>query len=184
MSNLENLTDKIIEEAKSQAGSMIKEAEAYRDEIVRKKTHEAEEIKVKMLEKAAFESNLLKERIVSNAEVKKRNELLNGKQIIINRVFEEAKSKLNHLPQDEYIGYLKDILSTLNLKGTEKLVVKEEYKEEISSLGLGYEIADETAKSGFQIVDEKISLNYDFNDMVDFYRDELVKDVADSLFRE
>jgi V/A-type H+-transporting ATPase subunit E len=38
--------------------------------------------------------------------------------------------------------------------------------------------------SGFQVKDEKISLNYNFSDMVDFYRDELVKDVANALFKE
>lgn len=184
MSNLENLTDKILEEAKKKAEKQIKEAQAFSEDAVSRKIREAEEKKAKLLEKAAFDANLLKERMISNAEVNSRNEVLSGKQKVIDMVFAEAKNKLSHLPKDDYIRYIKNTLSTLKLKGTETLLVKSEYKDEIKALGLGFEIADETVESGFQIKDEKISLNYNFNDMVDFYRDELVKDVANALFKE
>ena len=184
MSNLENLTEKILEEAKKKAEKQIREAEAFSEDAVSKKIREAEEKKAKLLEKAAFDANLLKERMISNAEVNSRNEVLNGKQKVIDMVFIEAKNRLRDLPKDDYIRYIKNTLSTLNLKCTETLLVKSEYRDEIRTLGLGFEIADETVDSGFQVKDEKISLNYNFNDMVDFYRDELVKDVANSLFKE
>lgn len=184
MSNLENLTEKILEEGRNQAEAMVREAEAYRDDIVMKKVKEAEEKKEKMLEKSKFEANLLKERIVSNAEVIKRNTLLNEKQKIIDKVFQEAKNRLSNLPKEDYIEYLKTTLSTLKWKGTETVLVKPEYRDEIEALGLGYRISDKTVESGFQVMDDKISLNYNFNDMVDFYRDELVKDVASTLFKE
>ena len=184
MSNLENLTDKILEEAKKKAEKQIREAQAFSEDAVSKKIREAEEKKAKLLEKAAFDANLLKERMISNAEVNSRNEVLSGKQKVIDMVFVEAKNRLRDLPKDDYIRYIKNTLSTLNLKGTETLLVKSEYRDEIRTLGLGFDIADETVDSGFQVKDEKISLNYNFNDMVDFYRDELVKDVANALFKE
>lgn len=184
MSNLENLTDKILEEAKKKAEMQIREAEAFSEEAVSRKIREAEEKKAKALEKAAFDANLLKERMISNAEVNSRNEVLSGKQKVIDMVFVEAKNKLRDLPKDDYITYIKNTLSTLNLKGTETLLVKSEYRDELRTLGLGFDIADETVDSGFQVKDEKISLNFNFNDMVDFYRDELVKDVANALFKE
>jgi V/A-type H+-transporting ATPase subunit E len=184
MSNLENLTEKILEEARVKAEKQIRDAEAFSQDTVAKKVKEAEERKVKLLEKAAFDANLLKERIVSNAEVNSRNEVLNGKQKIIEQVFVEAKKRLSELPKDDYIAYVKNTLSTLKLKGTETLLVKKEYQDEIRALGLGYDVSDESVESGFQVKDDKISLNYNFNDMVDFYRDELVKDVASALFKE
>lgn len=184
MSNLGNLTDKILEEAKIKAQRQIGEAEAFSKDTVSRKVREAEEKKAKMLEKAAFDANLLKERMISNAEVNSRNEVLSSKQRIIDKVFEEAKKRLGELPKDQYIEYVKTTLSSLNLKGTETLVVKKEYRDDLKALGLGYEISEESVESGFQVKDDKISLNYNFNDMVDFYRDELVKDVADALFKE
>ena len=69
MSNLGNLTDKILEEAKIKAQRQIGEAEAFSKDTVSRKVREAEEKKAKMLEKAAFDANLLKERMISNAEV-------------------------------------------------------------------------------------------------------------------
>ena len=113
-----------------------------------------------------------------------RNEVLSSKQRIIDKVFEEAKKRLGELPENDYIEYVKTTLSSLNLKGTETLLVKKEYRDDLKALGLGYEISEESVESGFQVKDDKISLNYNFNDMVDFYRDELVKDVADALFKE
>ncbi|MFH5837107.1 V-type ATP synthase subunit E [Proteiniclasticum sp. C24MP] len=184
MSNLGNLTDKILEEAKIKAQRQIGEAEAFSKDTVSRKVREAEEKKAKMLEKAAFDANLLKERMISNAEVNSRNEVLSSKQKIIDKVFEEAKKRLGELPENDYIEYVKTTLSSLKLKGTETLLVKKEYRDDIKALGLPYEISEESVESGFQVKDDKISLNYNFNDMVDFYRDELVKDVADALFKE
>lgn len=184
MSNLENLTEKILEEAKIQADLQLRDAKAFEEEAISKKVKEAEEKKEKMLEKAKFEANLLKERIISNAEVTHRNALLNGKQKVIDQVFEKAKTKLAELPQEEYVAFLKNTVSSLNLKGTEILKVKEEYKDAVKSLQLPLKLSEESVESGFEILDDKVSLNYNFNDMVDFYRDDLVKDVASTLFRE
>ena len=103
MSNLGNLTDKILEEAKIKAQRQIGEAEAFSKDTVSRKVREAEEKKAKMLEKAAFDANLLKERMISNAEVNSRNEVLSSKQRIIDKVFEEAKKRLGELPKSDYM---------------------------------------------------------------------------------
>lgn len=185
MSNLENLTSKILEEVKMKAENLVKEAEAYKDEVVLNKVKEAEEKKERLLEKAAFEANLLKERIVGNAEVSSRNEILKEKQRVIGMIFDEAKKKLKELPQNEYLDFLKTTMASLDLTGEETLVVTETMMEEVKKLGLKQNVSEtEFVESGFLIKDQKISLNFNFNDMVDFYRDELVKDVANLLFKD
>jgi len=185
MSNLENLTSKILEEVKIKAETLVKEAEAYKDDVVLNKVKEAEEKKERLLEKAAFEANLLKERIVGNAEVSSRNEILKEKQKVIGMIFDEAKKKLKELPQSDYLDYLKKTMVSLDLKGEETLVVTEAMKDEVKKLGFKQKVSEtEFVESGFLVRDQKISLNFNFNDMVDFYRDELVKDVANLLFKE
>lgn len=185
MSNLQNLTDKILEEARIKAEALISDAEAFNDDTVTKKVREAEEKKVKLLEKAVFEANLLKERIIGNAEVISRNEILSGKQKVIEMVFSEAKNKLRNLPENEYLDFLQKTLSSLELTGDEILVVTEASRDAVKRLGLKQEVSEtESAASGFLVKDQRISLNFNFNDMVDFYRDELVKEVANSLFKE
>lgn len=184
MSNLDNLTDKILEEARGRAKALAKEAQAYEKDLLVKREREARGIKAKMLEKAVFDANLLKERIVSNAEVNSRNNVLAGKQQVIEKTFQKAKEKLYHLPKDEYVTFLTNTLKALDLKGNEELLVKEEYKEDIKALNLPYIISEEMVKTGFMIRDGKVAMNYNFNDLVDFYREDLVKDVAQTLFEE
>ena len=67
---------------------------------------------------------------------------------------------------------------------TEELVVKEEYREAVKGLNLPYKVLDESVDTGFMIKDGKVAMNYNFNDLVDFYREDLVKDVAQALFEE
>lgn len=185
MSNLENLTEKILEEARMKAQAIVNDAEAFNDDVVTKKVREAEDKKARLLEKADFEANLLRDRIVGNAEVSSRNEILKGKQKVIEMVFVEAKEKLRSLSKTEYLDFLQKTLSSLKLSGNETLVVTEAAREEVKSLGLKQKVSEtESVDSGFLVKDQKISLNFNFNDMVDFYRDELVKDVANSLFEE
>ena len=131
MSNLDNLTEKILKEAQARGQEMINEAKAYEENLLKRKTKEAKDTKEKMLEKAAFDSNLLKERIISNAEVNSRNSVLNGKQKVIEKTFNMAKEKLQNLPKEDYIAFLNKTIDSLSLKGTEELVCKKEYKEAI-----------------------------------------------------
>ncbi|MBR0575825.1 V-type ATP synthase subunit E [Proteiniclasticum sp. BAD-10] len=185
MSNLENLTGKILEEARAKAQGILNEAQAYKAEVVGKKVQEAEERKAKILEKAAFDANLMKERIVSNAEVVARNAELSGKQKVIDQVFAAAKEQLADLPQEKYLAFLQETLNQLPLKGSEVLVVPASRRAAVEALGLKLSVsAEETVESGFLIKDDKVSLNYNFSDLVDFHRDELVKDVASSLFQK
>lgn len=185
MSNLQNLTEKILEEARIKAEALISDAEAFNNDTVSKKVREAEEKKAKLLEKAVFEANLLKERIIGNAEVISRNEILSEKQKVIEMVFSEAKNKLKSLPENEYVDFLQKTLSSLELTGDETLVVTDAAKDAVKRLGLKQKISEtESVESGFLVKDQKVSLNFNFNDMVDFYRDELVKEVANSLFKD
>lgn len=184
MSNLDNLTEKILNEAQARGESLIKEAQAFEKETLAKREREAKEAKAKMLEKAAFDANLLKERIVSNAEVNSRNSVLGGKQDVIEKTFKKAKERLENLPKKDYMTFLENTLKELTLKGTEELLVKEAYKDEVKALNLPYSISEESVTTGFMIRDDKVSMNYNFNDLVDFYREDLVKDVALALFEE
>ena len=97
----------------------------------------------------------MKERVISNAELRVRDEKLKAKQIIINKVFEEAKKKLLKIDDKTYIEFLQNNIKGLSLKGSEVLVVPEDMKERVKSLNLPIKVAeDETIDSGFIIKDK------------------------------
>ena len=185
MSNLENLTEKILNDAKSQANIIEEESNKVNENIINSKIKEAEEEKKRMLNRAVSEASLLKERTISNAELKARNEKLKAKQEVIDRVFDMAKEKLKNLSEDKYISYLKSTLEDLKLEGNETIVVPKRMKPKVKGLGLKSKISeDEAVDSGFLIKDEGTTLNYTFDSLVEHCRDELETEIAQSLFKE
>ena len=183
MSNLENLIEKIKEDAENEAKSILEAVNKEKNALVKKKELEAEKKKVEIIEKAEFDNNLLRERIISKSEIDSRYILLEEKQKIIKRVFTLAKENLGNLDKKEYSNYLKSKIDSLDLKGTETLIVQENMRDEILKLNLPYDISkDEFVEAGFLVKDEDIYINYKFNDLVDFYKEDLLNDVAAKLF--
>jgi len=185
MSNLDNLVQKILDDAKTQASAIVDEANKIKEDIINTRTKEAEERKRRILERAEQEANLLKERTISNAELKVRNEKLRAKQEIIEKVFNMAKERLKDLEEDKYVSYLQATLKNLNLKGGETIIVPEKMRKKVKSLKLNLQVSEEeTVDSGFLIKDKGIILNYTFESLIDYYRDELEAEIAQSLFKE
>ena len=83
-----------------------------------------------------------------------------------------------------YIEFLQNNIQGLSLKGSEVLVVPEDMKERVKSLNLPIKVAeDETIDSGFIIKDKDTLLNFSFDSLVEFLRDELETEIAQNLFK-
>ena len=64
------------------------------------------------------------------------------------------------------------------------LVVPEKFKNKVKSLGLRLSISeDEKIESGFLIKNNNIIMNYSFDFLVDYLRDELEGQIAKELFK-
>lgn len=185
MSNLENLIQKILDDANTKASIIMEDAKRLKNEIIETKIKEANENKKKVVDRAIGEANLLKERVISSAELKVRNERLKAKQQVIERVFELAKERLKSLDEDRYIAYLNNTLKGISLKGEEVLIVPENMRSKIKGIpNLPKVSEDETVDFGFLIKDKGIILNYTFDSLVENYREELETEIAQELFKE
>lgn len=185
MSNLESLTNKILDDAKTEADRIIRESTKINEDIISSKVNEANEKKKRILEKAVAEAAMMKDRIISNAELKVRDEKLKAKQEILDRVFELSKEKLKDLNENQYFEFLKNNLKILNLKGTELLIVPDKMKSKVKVSGLYPKVSDdETVESGFIIKDKDVTMNFSFDSLVDYVREELESEIAQDLFKE
>ncbi|MDU2231371.1 MAG: V-type ATP synthase subunit E family protein, partial [Clostridium perfringens] len=97
MSNLNNLTSKILNDAEEKKKYILADAEAQKDKIISKKTNRAEADKEEIITKANIEAEVKKARIISNAKLSVRNDMLRAKQDVISKVFNEAIEKLQNL---------------------------------------------------------------------------------------
>ena len=93
ISNLDNLTTKILADAKEKADEIVKNAE-----VTEKGKYEAgikkyNAKKVTLQESASRERELAVERIKSGANLKARNEKLEARQKVIDKVIEKLKEK-------------------------------------------------------------------------------------------
>lgn len=185
MSNLDNLIQKILDDAKERASIIMEDSIKVKEEIIDSKLREANENKKKIVERATGEASLLKDRVISSAELKVRNEKLKAKQSVIERVFNLSKESLRNLDEAQYISFLTNTLKGLNLSGEETLIVPERMRDKVKSLGLFPKVSEEeTVDSGFLIKDKGIILNYTFDSLVEHYREELETEIAQSLFKE
>ena len=184
MSNLENLTQKILDDAKKEADLIVLESNRKSEAIISSKVNEANENKLRILEKASTEATMMKDRVVSNAELSARDEKLKAKQDIIDRIFTLSKEQLKNLSEDDFVNVLKNTIKTLSLDESNVLVVPEKFKNKVKSLGLRLSISeDERIESGFLIKNNNIIMNYSFDFLVDYLRDELEGQIAKELFK-
>lgn len=198
MSNLENLSSKIIEDANIKAEAILKEAKDNEILIVGNKTKEAELIKKQMLEKAEIESNTVKQRIISNAQLTVRNEKLVAMQKMIDKVFVAAEEKLLVISESEYLELVKRYLLSMPIVGNEevilpgkyKSVVSDEYLSEINTalsnsgkIGqIKLSSENRNINSGFIVLKNGIEINNTFESLVNSLRDELESEIVKELF--
>ena len=185
MSNLENLTQKIIEDAKEKADEIKTNAEKKANALVVNRVKEANERKEKIIDKATQEAKTMKERVVSSAELKIRDEKLVVKHLVLEKVFETAKKELLNIDDKAYSDFIKTSLKEIDYSKAAIINVPTGKKKMTETLGTGLKVVeDDSLESGFMIFDEKIIYNYTFESLVDEIRDELEASIAQKLFEE
>ena len=106
MSSIDNLTSKILSDAKAAGEQIVSEAQEKADKKYEKSMKQVSQKKEKILESAKKEQVLLTDRIKSSANLKIRNEKLKAKQIVIDKVIEKLKEKLSNMKKQDYMAYL------------------------------------------------------------------------------
>lgn len=197
MSNLNNLTSKILEEAKLKANSLIDEARKEENKIIEKKKKEANELKISMIDKSKVEAKIRKERILSSAELTVRNEKLKAKGIVIDKVITLAKDKLKNMTDDEFKKFVMNYILVMDINGDEEVIVPERYKSAISGFmdeinsaiaskgkkgQLSLYNGERVIEEGFIVFKNGIENNVTFDSLISFNRDDLEQEIVKMLF--
>lgn len=185
MSNLDNLTQKIVDDAKLKADEIVIEATEHKEVVISSKLDEAEKEKQRIIDKAKRDAVLLKQRKVSNAELQVRDQNLRIKREVVDRVMDEAKKRLEAIDEEKYIEFVDNNLKVLKLKGDEVLVLQKGMGDKLEAAGKYPEIArDEHVESGFILKDENTILNFTFKSLINYLREELESELVSMLFDE
>ena len=196
--SVNNITSKILRDAEGRKESILATAEEEKNKILSKKISSANEIAQEILEKAEVEAKSKKERVISGAKLKARNEKLAAKQEVIEEVFSKSVETLCKLNDREFVKFIKDSILSLNIDGDETLILNEdgnkivskevvaEINAELKAKGLKGEIKiSETIGSfrgGFILEKGGVEINNTFESLVDSLKDQLEFEVAKVLF--
>ena len=193
MSNVKNMTSKILKDAEARKENILATAQEERNKIVSKKESSANEIAKEILEKAEIEAKSKKERVISGAKLKVRNNKLAVKQEIIDEVFEKSIDKLTKLSKEEFLNFVRNTISSMNLSGKQNLILNKQglefvnasFIEELNSKVNAEITLSETVgnfKGGFILENNGIEINSTYEALVRSLRDELEFEVAKVLF--
>ncbi len=192
--SIENITSKILSDAKNNADSSLMNAESTKQEIINKAKTEAEVIIKTEAEKAANDAVELKNRRVSAAELQGRKMLLSAKQEAIKKSFDTAIEKLKAMPEDEYLSFLtQEILNIPNIEGTIVLNAKDREKigerlvkavnEKLGAEKVKLSKNTVVASGGFVLKKGSVEINSTFETLLDSVKDELTGSIANALFK-
>ena len=193
MSNVKNITSKILKDAEAGKENILATAEEEKNKILSKKVSSANEIAQEILEKAEVEAKSKKERVISSAKLKVRNNKLAAKQEIIDEVFEKSIDELTKLSKEDFLNFVKNTIVSMNLSGKQTLILNEEglkfvdeaFIDELNKNVDAQIILGETAgnfKGGFILENNGIEINSTYEALVSSLRDELEFEVAKVLF--
>ena len=188
MLNLQNLIDKVKVETQEACDKIFAENKVECDKILAKGANEANTEYDKIIEKANNEALVLYDRMVSSVELKIRNKKLKAKQESIKNILRELYNKLLNLNEKEYLRYLKNRLSTISGFEDAEIIVSEKYKKAsekiIKSMDHNFKISEDTLKGndGFKVIKGKVTMDFTYLKVIDFYKEDLEKIIVDQLF--
>lgn len=193
MSNLDNLVAKILADGESRAATLISDAAEQAAEQRARLLSEAQTTADKISEQAEKEAERSYERIVSECRLAQRDAVLSAKSEVLDRVFGEAMSRLNAMPREQYIEYLKAALTELDTDGEALLLPKKyaidditEINEHLMAQGkpgnLTLSEDSRVIDGGFILQKQGIEQNNTARALIDFHRYRLEGEIRNQLF--
>ena len=191
MSNLDNLTAKIIADGEIKSKTITDNAAAEAKALVTAAETEAGEESKKLLAAAEDEAKKLVELALSAKRIETRDKILAAKQQTIDKALFEAKNRLSVMDSGAYVSFITSYLTKMDLSPGEKLRVPQAYAS-IDMDALNAKLAEsgkpaltldsDYTANGFKLIKGDIENDNSFDALIDYYRVSLEQTVVERLF--
>lgn len=185
MAKVENLTQKILDDARAQAEEIRREHEEKRNYVLERKERELEEELTRIARSAENEAVRTRERVLSHARLTTRNEELTIRQKKMDETFDRAKELLETMSDETFRTFVENTLKKIGETGARAILVNDKRKGALgdSVAGIPVEI-DPGSEDGFSVRSDRVFLNYRFDALVDSVREEMEQEIRASLFEK
>ncbi|WP_411168838.1 V-type ATP synthase subunit E [Clostridium sp. MB05] len=195
MASVNNLTSKILRDAEERKESILAYAEEEQSKILSKRIAKSKELEKEIIQKAELEAKTKKERILSSASLKVRNDKLSAKQEVIEEVFQKSIDALLSISGEDFLRFIRNSILSLGVIGEQKLILNKDGME-LVDITFIYELnqalgekgniklssKEGNFKGGFILESNGIEINNTYEALVSSLRDELEFEVARVLF--
>ena len=182
MSNLDNLVAEILQQARKEANRILTKTKAENLEFIenenKKIQKEIENIQWKVNEEAIS----LKERIISNANLKSRDMVLQAKEELVDKVLKMTLERLKNLDSDSYLDFVENALKTLNISKNAEIILTKKMKDVLGKEIFGYKVSDDIVESGCNIKDGNVIYNNEFSNLLEFNKEDLEREILKKIF--
>jgi V/A-type H+-transporting ATPase subunit E len=198
MDGIKNMAEKILQDGKERAASILEDANTQIREI-EKQTEKILESRINQFEhNLKVDSEKMKLTYESNSELEKRNDLLKCKQEKIDQVFDMAIVSVQEMEPSSYIDMLVGKLLRSVVTGTEEVIFSPRDKAHVAdqiistaNLELGrlghvnqLQLSNDTAdiKGGFILKTDTYEMNHSIESLVNQARESLEPSIVKVLF--
>ena len=182
MSNLDNLVAEILQQAQKEANRMLTKAKTENSEFSEKENKKIQKEVDVINDKAQEEAQALKERVISNANLKSRDMILQAKEELADDILERVLERLKNIDTKKYLKFVENILKNLNLSKNAEVIVSKDMRLALGDKILDYRISDQTVESGCSIKDGNLIYNNEFSNLIEFNREELEREILNKIF--
>lgn len=198
MTGTERIKAKILEDAKSRAGSIEEQARKEAQEILEKASREAGLKKEAILQEAENEGAAAYKRMLAVAGLEGRKQILRTKQEAINKAFDKALEKVCGLPDSEYQKLIEDMIVRSAIDGGGEIFLSQKdasrmdgnfvsnINQRVGSSGKSgtWSLSPQPIKTvgGFILKSGEMEVNSTFEIMFGMLRTELEGEVVKMLF--
>ncbi len=123
MNGIENITGRILADAREKAEAILDEARKQAAEIAESYAEDARRIRREAEEAAARDAARQEERMAGAAALEGRKLLLRAKQELLEETFDLAVHRLHEQPREAYTAFLTDLLTQAASTGREEVIL-------------------------------------------------------------
>jgi V/A-type H+-transporting ATPase subunit E len=193
---VDDILKKIKADAEEVARKIVAEGQAAADAVAREARTRADAQKQELRAKAEQRAREDRNRITTLARLAARRELLDEKQALIDRVFDEAGRRIAEMQQGEYREFITGLLRSTVESGDEEVLVGEQesrldqaFLNSVAKklgLGGGLKLASERRQitAGFILRSGRVETNCALSTILRDAREKLETEVAGILFGE
>jgi V/A-type H+/Na+-transporting ATPase subunit E len=180
------IIDKIIEKAEAEAKAIKDKANLEVEAILKAADDKAKRESDALKKKAELEAEKVKAKAISGAELQGKIAILQEKQGLLDEVIQEAKKRLETLPDAQYAETIGTMLDKLNKENGTEIIVSVRDRDRLAGTiqEKGFTLSEKSREldGGFIVKNGDIEYNYSFESIIAVEQEEIRQIAAKILF--